>query len=209
MAPAARVAPGGCRAGDVVGDVRGAGGMSPEDNLARIAAVPRNVGLEPSHDLASDPRCPTATVLGRQPIVDVDADHAAAHRPEHHVVVERRAFRSTLRAARKPAAVHEHDHRFAGSGVGRREHVENVALVRAVREVARDAEPRVRFLRLQRRIELGGFLRLDPRADRGAAPPAISGGMPPLCAPGPSAAIARRGGSAARVPVARPVTGCG
>ena len=134
--PASRLALRGIR--DVVRDVRGAGRMAPEHDLARVAAVPRDVRLEPRDGRRKILDAGRPGALRRQPIVQRHADEISADGPEADVVVERRAFRA-LRAARETAAVHEHDHGLAAAWPRsrRREHVERVALVRAVLEVAR------------------------------------------------------------------------
>ena len=68
-------------------------------------------------------------------------------------------------AASEAAAVDEDDDRLAMALVGRGEDIEHVALVRAVREVARQQYTLIGLLRLQRRIELRRALPFDARTD--------------------------------------------
>ena len=64
-----------------------------------------------------------------------------------------------------PAAMNKHDDRLAATGIGRREHIEHIARVRAVAQIAGQRNAGVGLCRLQRRVDCRGPLYFDPRAD--------------------------------------------
>src|SRR6516165_8184883 len=91
-------------------------------------------------------------VLRREPVFDVDADHAVARREQHDVVVEGAAGRA-LAAADHATAVYKHQHRPARGAALGSENIDYVARITAVFHVAQDLDAGVGLLLLQRRVE--------------------------------------------------------
>src|SRR5258707_10009894 len=110
--------------------------MAHEKNSVGLAAIRGDVLDRPADGGTDvlDTRGPGMT--GREPIGDVNADQAVARGPNADVFVER-AARLRLVAADEIAAMHEYDRgpRVGGKRIGY-EHVEPVALVRTVFQVA-------------------------------------------------------------------------
>ena len=105
-------------------------------------------------------------VLRREPVFDVDADHAVARCEQHDVVVEG-AARRALAAADHATAVDKHQHRPAPGAVLGDENIDYVARITAVFHVAQNLDAGVGLLFLQRRVERCGFCRIGYPADGG------------------------------------------
>jgi hypothetical protein len=146
----------------VVRHVGGPGGVAHDEYLRRIAAVAGGVAPRPLHRRGEVLAGFRPFMQRCQPVFDVDQHVAVAREELADVVVLERA-RCVHRAADETAAVHEHHHRHrTGRQVARREHVDELPWVAAVRQLGELDHPR----------HVDGLARLVDRGDGGLADPA-------------------------------------
>ena len=151
--------------GEVLGDVRRAGGMPAQDDALRVAAIFCGVALRPQQGGGDVLLRGGPGVLGGQAVIDVDAEQPAACRPQHDVVVKRAAC-AALVATHKAAAVHkQQDGARCGGGRCGGENVQALQRVAAEGLVAGNGGVIVGLARVQRGIQRLGGERIDDCAE--------------------------------------------
>jgi hypothetical protein len=145
---------------DVAGDVERARGMAHQVDARWVAATCGDLSDHPCHRGAHVLRARRPGGLRDQTVGHVDADKAVFHGPQHDVVIER-AARNAPVAADEGTAMNEDQHRSRRRGGLRREDVEQVAIGRAIFDVALDLDALIRFFLLQRRVECAGSPLID------------------------------------------------
>ena len=140
--------------------------MAHQDDARGVAAVMCDMGTDPADGGGQVFLGRRPGMAGGQPIGDVDADAAGADGPQGDVVVEG-AVAMVLVAGHEAAAVHEDQYRprrgrhRVSIGRCRCEHVQPMAFVGAIGQVARDPDAFMGFGALQGFVQGGSGLGLD------------------------------------------------
>ena len=140
-----------------------AGRVAPDENAIGIAAPLGNVLVNPVDSLRQVMGAGLPGREFRMPL-HADPDHAVLHCPQHDVVVEAALGHIFLLVAR--SAGHEDQYWPQSIAVIGLEHVEDVAGIGPVGDIATDCDARIGRLRLQRRVQLGARWRVNNPADR-------------------------------------------